>query len=92
MFTPESDWLPPNINELPSWKGVKRVGIDTETRDPTLKTRGIGVRHDGYVVGISFAIEDGPSFYLPIRHDGGGNLDETLIKEKSIVLDIYGIK
>ena len=25
--------------------------------------------------GIAFAIEDGPAHYLPIRHEGGGNLD-----------------
>jgi len=37
---------------------------------------GPGVRTDGYVIGIGVAIEDGPKFYLPIRHEGGGNLDE----------------
>ena len=79
MFTPESDWLPPNIDDLPSWKGAKRVGIDTETNDPHLKKMGIGVRHEGYSVGVSFAIEDGPSFYLPYGHDAGGNLDKEKV-------------
>lgn len=80
MFAPESEWRPPNLDDLPSWEGAKRVGIDTETRDPALKQTGIGVRRGGYVVGVSFAIEDGPSYYLPIRHDGGGNLDADRVR------------
>lgn len=64
------------MSDLPSWRGARRVGIDTETRDPHLKQLGIGVRRGGYVVGISFAIEDGPKHYLPIRHEGGDNLPE----------------
>jgi DNA polymerase I-like protein with 3'-5' exonuclease and polymerase domains len=51
------------------------VGIDTETRDEDLTTLGPGVRRGAYIAGVSFAIEDGPGFYLPIRHGGGGNLD-----------------
>ena len=74
-YTPDSGWLPPELSSLPSWKDAKRVGYDLETRDPQLKQMGIGVRRDGYVVGIAFAIEDGPSAYLPIAHEGGGNLD-----------------
>ncbi len=75
FLTAESQWTPPDLNALPSWAGAKRVGIDTETRDEFLKELGPGCRReDSYVVGISFAIEDGPGFYLPIRHQGGGNL------------------
>ena len=41
-----------------------------------LKDLGIGVRRDGYIVGVSFAIEDGPAFYLPVRHESReDNLD-----------------
>lgn len=50
------------------------MAVDCETCDPNLRKMGIGVRRGGYVAGISFAIEDGPSFYLPMRHKGGDNL------------------
>jgi DNA polymerase I-like protein with 3'-5' exonuclease and polymerase domains len=65
---------------LPSWKDVKRVGLDTETKDPDIKKFGPGaLRDNSWVVGISFAFEDGKSYYLPIRHKGGGNLDEVQV-------------
>ncbi len=67
------------MSDLPSWKGAKRVGVDTETNDAHLKELGVGVRRGAYMVGISFAIEDGPSFYLPFRHEGGDNLDEKQV-------------
>ena len=67
------------MSDLPSWKGAKRVGVDTETNDEHLKELGVGVRRGAYMVGISFAIEDGPSFYLPFRHEGGDNLDEKQV-------------
>jgi DNA polymerase I-like protein with 3'-5' exonuclease and polymerase domains len=76
MFAPESSWKPPVLGELPSWNGAARVSIDTETYDPHLKELGPGPRRGGKVVGYSFAIEDGPRFYVPIRHQGGDNVDE----------------
>ena len=79
LFTPESSWTPPSLADLPTRWGSGRVGIDTEGRDPTLKTLGPGVRRGGYIAGVSFAIEDGPAFYLPIRHAGGGNLPEEAV-------------
>ena len=30
-------------------------------------------------MGVSFAIEDGPAHYLPVRHEGGGNLDSDQV-------------
>lgn len=63
------------MSDLPTSWGSGRVGIDTETRDEDLTTLGPGVRRGAYIAGVSFAIEDGPGFYLPIRHGGGGNLD-----------------
>jgi DNA polymerase I-like protein with 3'-5' exonuclease and polymerase domains len=75
LFDVASDWTAPAVSSLPSWAEAKRVAVDLETRDPQLKKLGPGVRRDGYVVGISFAIEGGPSYYLPVRHQGGGNLD-----------------
>jgi len=78
-FTPRSDWSAPNLAQLPSWGEAKRVAVDIETRDPQLTTLGPGVRRDGYIVGVSFSIEDGPCAYLPTRHEGGGNLDEAQV-------------
>lgn len=70
-----STWTPPRLSTLPSWEGVKRIGIDTETRDPHLTSLGGGCRRENsYVVGYSFYIEGGPSFYLPFRHEAGGNV------------------
>jgi DNA polymerase I-like protein with 3'-5' exonuclease and polymerase domains len=77
LFDPQTDWRPPDMSALPSWAGARRVAYDIETKDPLLKQLGIGTRRGGYVVGFSFAIEDGPSAYLPIRHEGGGNVDEA---------------
>lgn len=81
-FLPKSDWVAPKLSELPSWRDAKRVGYDLETKDPHLtkggpggRGLGPGVRRDGKVIGIGFAIEDGPDFYLPIGHENGTNLD-----------------
>ena len=74
LYPPPSSWLPPVLATLPSWAGAKRVALDIETRDPDLKDLGPGVRRGAYIVGISFAIEDGPAAYLPIAHEGGDNL------------------
>jgi DNA polymerase I-like protein with 3'-5' exonuclease and polymerase domains len=75
MFTPDSDWRLPVLDELPDWPVYGRVGLDTETYDPDLEAIGPGVRRRGsYVVGASFAIEDGPAAYLPVRHHTGLNL------------------
>lgn len=74
-FCPRSDWTLPDLGTLPSWADAKRVCVDLETRDPQLTKLGPGVRRDGYIIGIGFAIEDGPAAYLPIRHENGANLD-----------------
>lgn len=71
----QCDWRPPNLSDLPSWKNAKRVGFDLETKDPQLRELGPGVRRGGYIIGYSFAIEDGPGAYIPFRHFGGDNLD-----------------
>lgn len=65
---PHSDWRPPDLAQLPEWRRAKRIAIDVETYDPLLKIVGPSVRHGGYIVGVAFALEDGPSFYLPYRH------------------------
>lgn len=76
LFDIDSEWRPPDVGSLPSWSGAKRVGVDVETRDPSLGKLGPGVRRKGsYVVGVSFALEDGEAFYLPVRHACGDNVD-----------------
>ena len=82
LFEPETAWKPPRLADLPSWKSASRVAVDVETCDPDLRSLGPGVRRkNSFVVGIAFAIEDGPSFYLPVRHRGGGNIDEERVFE-----------
>lgn len=80
LFVPESRWTPPNLDDLPNDWGSGRVGIDVETRDDQLAALGPGVRRGGYVVGISLAFEDGPAYYLPVAHAGGGNMDRKSVR------------
>jgi DNA polymerase I-like protein with 3'-5' exonuclease and polymerase domains len=76
LLAPVSDWRPPSIADLPvDWNVAGKVCIDAETRDPFLKKLGISARRGGYTTGWSFTLENGPSFYLPIRHEGGDNMD-----------------
>jgi DNA polymerase I-like protein with 3'-5' exonuclease and polymerase domains len=77
LIRPLEHWSAPTT--LPRLAGAKRIAIDTETCDPTLAELGPGVRRGGYVVGLSVAVEYGASSYLPVRHQGGGNLDETVV-------------
>ncbi len=81
LFSPPTKWTAPLLGELPSWKGAKRIGLDIESRDPELRRLGpgLGRRPNSYTVGVSFAIEDGPAYYLPARHLGGGNLPEDAV-------------
>lgn len=73
----DAKWRPTPLIDLPSWKGVKRLGFDYESKDPQLSELGPGVRRPGsFVVGYSFAIEDGPRHYVPFRH-GEGCPDEN---------------
>ena len=79
MFLPKSEWIPPT--ELPDIFSAKRIAIDVETKDPNLKTNGPGwATSDGEVIGYAVATEDW-SGYLPIRHVGGGNLDERIVNK-----------
>lgn len=70
-------WEPPT--ELPSLHGVKELCFDLETRDTGLaEDLGPGVRRDpkrNYIVGWAIGTDDGRRFYLPTRHEGGGNMD-----------------
>lgn len=74
FWPPASTWQAPALSDLPEWKGCPLVGFDVETRDPQLSKLGCGAQRDGYIVGFCIALDDGPSFYLPIRHATGENL------------------
>lgn len=74
-YLPATDWKPPVISSLPSWKHFTRIGLDTETFDEHLKKLGCGARRGAKLLGISLAYEDGPApIYLPIGHSEN-NLD-----------------
>lgn len=78
LLVPTSSWRPPRLSDLPqNWNTCSRIAIDVETCDPQLKTLGPGVRRGGYIAGYSFAFEDGPKFYIPLRHGGGDNMEST---------------
>jgi DNA polymerase I-like protein with 3'-5' exonuclease and polymerase domains len=87
LFQPNTGWQLPDVAKLPMWKGARRVAVDIETCDPDLKKTGIGVRRNGRIIGVSFAIEQHdttdlstvPAFYLPFGHEGGDNLDREMV-------------
>lgn len=76
LFPPSSDWKTPRVADLVSFRGARRVAFDVETRDPQLNKLGMGALRDGQMVGFSYAIEDGPSQYVPLRHAGGDNVED----------------
>lgn len=68
LFIPESDWRPPT--EPPNLSGVRRLGYDTETKDPLLTSFGSGFMHKkASVIGFSLATDD-RAWYFPIGHAG----------------------
>lgn len=75
-------WSAPS--ELPSLAGIKRLAIDCETCDPDLLTLGPGVRRGGYIVGLAIGADDVRRWYLPTRHEGGGNLDQAMVRRWAI--------
>ena len=74
----KTEWMP--VEELPSTpSAIKEIAIDLETKDPSLKTHGPGwSTGNGDIAGISICYE-GFNGYLPIGHEGGGNLDRKII-------------
>jgi len=77
MFAPKSEWVPPY--ELPDLSHCKQIAIDVETRDPNIKSKGPGwPTGDGMIVGYAIATESW-SHYIPVKHVGGGNLDERIV-------------
>ena len=77
LFAPKSSWSVPDI--FPQFSETETVAIDLETYDPHLMTCGPGwATGRGHIVGVGVAT-DGWQGYLPIRHQGGGNLDEGIV-------------
>ncbi len=70
----QGDWTPPDVSTFPQWPKHGRVCIDIETRDDDIKNLGPGVRRGAYIIGYSFAIEDGFKVYVPLRHASGDNV------------------
>ena len=78
MFTNNPEWVPPS--ELPDLTDCKEIAIDVETRDPNLKNKGPGwPTKDGEVIGYAVATHHW-SGYLPVKHFGGGNLDNGIVR------------
>ena len=79
MFTPQTEWLPPET--FPDLSRYDEIAIDLETKDPQLKTMGSGsVTGRGEIVGVAVAVEDWSGYY-PIAHEGGGNMDKKKVME-----------
>jgi DNA polymerase I-like protein with 3'-5' exonuclease and polymerase domains len=76
LFTPKTTWV---AHSFPNLSGESVLGIDVETRDPNLDSRGPGgIRGDGELVGVSISTGE-RSFYFPVRHMGGGNLPTNAV-------------
>jgi DNA polymerase I-like protein with 3'-5' exonuclease and polymerase domains len=77
MIVPETEWLQPD--EFPDLRDYPEIGIDLETRDPDLKSKGSGaIIGNGEIVGIAVAVE-GWSGYFPIAHGSGPNMDKKKV-------------
>lgn len=77
MFTPTSDWSIPEV--FPQFSETETIAVDLETYDPHLMTCGPGwATSRGHIVGVGIATESWKG-YFPIRHQGGGNLDEDIV-------------
>lgn len=65
---PETNWLPPS--DWPNLSAATVIGFDVETYDPELLTAGPGwARNRGHLIGASLAVQDGTSWYFPMRHE-----------------------
>jgi DNA polymerase I-like protein with 3'-5' exonuclease and polymerase domains len=73
LLRTESEWSAPE--SFPDLSGDHEIAIDLETYDPNLKTKGSGwPTKDGHIIGVAVATATG-SWYFPVRHLTGGNLD-----------------
>ncbi len=75
-FLNEPQWKPVPSSDWPDLRGSYLIGVDTETDDPNLVTKGPGfIRGDAELIGVSLANDDGVSIYLPLRHVDTENHD-----------------
>jgi len=86
LFMPKTNWTPPEV--LPDFSNASAIAIDCETCDPKLDTHGPGWPwKGGFIAGyaISLIFKNSSTtvkkdnYYLPIRHENGSNLDESLV-------------
>lgn len=78
MFSPPSEFRAAKSSEWPRFGDAKRISVDLECKDENLKKLGPGCRRsDSFIAGIGVAIEDGPSVYLPVAHQGGDNVENA---------------
>lgn len=78
MFETPSSWETPTELPLEIFNATV-IGLDTETKDPDLNTKGPSWFRGGFdVAGISLAWGD-KSIYLPIGHRDGGNMDREKV-------------
>lgn len=71
---PETGWTMPK--EMPRLDSAKIIGLDCETKDPDLLSKGPGVRRPGnHIVGISVSADGERAWYFPIRHEMGANMN-----------------
>jgi len=76
QYQHETEWVMPE--SYPDLSGEHLIAIDLETKDPDLKELGAGwATGSGHIIGIAVAVE-GASWYFPIRHANGGNLDAKM--------------
>lgn len=69
-----------DMGQLPaSLGGQGAIGIDLETCDPDLKSRGPGPHRGGFICGVSIGTERGAKYYLPVGHETGPNLDRAKV-------------
>jgi len=77
FFQPDSSWTVPEV--LPQFAPNETIAVDLETYDPNLLINGPGwATGNGHIVGVGVASKSW-SGYLPIRHSGGGNLDQAVV-------------
>jgi DNA polymerase I-like protein with 3'-5' exonuclease and polymerase domains len=54
---------------MDSFKRCPVIGLDIETKDPNLKTKGMGGRRgDGFIVGVDIARSETDAKYYPVAH------------------------
>lgn len=75
MFAPPVEWTAPRPSEWPRFKDALQICVDLECKDEDIEELGPGCyREDSYVCGIGVRIKNGPAVYLPVAHQGGGNV------------------